>query len=490
MTLPRPLRLFLLTLRDLLLTVGPVLILAVAGVWFAYKWLNPTPPKRVVMITGPEQSGYAALGQQYRTELARHGVELVLKESGGSLDNFRALVGVPGEDRADDAPSFGFVQGGSFDPRDEEDQSLQALGSLFYEPVWLFYRADAVRKSAAYTHNQRREHADAADALPMSRKTLDNLVQLQGLTVNVGPEGSGGPKLFANLMAANRLKPESIQLKGLAPTPAVVALLDGEIDALLMVSAPESALVQMLLATPNIRLLDMVHAEAYARRFPFLSHVTLPRGIVEPSRDLPGRPMQMIAPTATLVARDDTHPALVQLMVQAAAEIHGRPGWFVRQGEFPSAKYNELPVAAEAKRFYTSGPPWAQRWAPFWIANLFDRMWVVLAALLAILIPLSRVVPPIYQFRVRSRIFRWYGKLREIEDRLAAEPPLTPDDRQQLLQQLDDIDSKVEHVSVPLSYAEELYALRSYIHWVKARVQGRPWATQAAPGPDSAAARA
>jgi hypothetical protein len=245
----------------------------------------------------------------------------------------------------------------------------------------------------------------------------------------------------------------------------VVDLLAGDLDAVVFASAPESLLVQMLLQTPGIALFDFGQADAYSRRFPFLTAVTLPRGVVDLARDLPPRDVRLVAPTATLVARRGTHPALIQLFVQAAQQIHGGAGWFQRKGDFPSAAGTELPLAKEAQRFYAAGTPVLQRYLPFWLANLLERMWPVLVTIVAILIPLSRMLPPLYQFRIRSRIFRWYAQLREVEDGVGKRPAAT------LLDELQAIEARVESVNVPLSYADELYSLRSHIQMVGNRLR-------------------
>jgi hypothetical protein len=215
-----------------------------------------------------------------------------------------------------------------------------------------------------------------------------------------------------------------------------------------------------------VKLYEFAQAEAYARRLPFLSPVVLPRGVMDIAGNLPARDLPMIATTTTLVAREGTHPALLQLFVQAAHKIHGGTGWLARAGQFPSAQNTELPLAKEAERYYRNGPPLLQRYLPFWLANLVDRMWVVLVSIIAVLIPLARVVPPLYEFRVRSRVFRWYRQLREIEDSLRTKKA-TP---AELLGEVNKLDAKAQHVAVPLSYADELYSLRSHIQMVRERL--------------------
>ena len=444
--MPATLRHTLLSFRDLLVTAGPFLLLVAALLAVAYWMLDPAPPKRVVLATGPDQGAYAEFGRRYVQALKEYGITVELRRTQGAAENLKLL-----EDPASGV-DIAFVQGGAGEARpgaaeSETDDQLLSLGSLFYEPVWLFYREDAA---------QRLLHAP----------TLNALAQLPGWRLNIGAPGSGAPNLMLRLLEANRIELGSLNLLRLEQTPAVVALLGGDIDALVFASAPESLMVQMLLQTPGIRLYDFAQADAYARRFAFLSPVTLPRGVVDLAGDVPPQDIRLVAPTATLVAKKATHPALIQLFVQAARQIHGGAGWFQRKGDFPSMRNTERPLAKEAQRFYENGPPLLQRWLPFWLANLVDRMWPVLVTLVAVLIPLSRTVPPLYQFRVRSRIFRWYGQLRALENAIGSRP------NGELLRELDGIEQRVEHVSVPLSYADELYSLRTHIQMVGNRLRG------------------
>jgi TRAP-type uncharacterized transport system substrate-binding protein len=350
------------------------------------------------------------------------GVDIVLAQGGGEPD-------APNTGRAKDMPDTGLV----------------SLGSVFYEPVWLFYREDAARR------------------LTRSPE-LTRLGQLAGGTLNVGAPGSGAPPLLERLIAANAIGPDAIKLLHQATTPAVVDLLEGRLDALALASAPEALMVQMLLKTPGIRLMDFAQSEAYARRFPFMSSVVLPRGVVDLATDQPPQDVHLIAPTATLVARDTLHPALVQLFVQAAQQVHGGAGWFQRKGDFPNPSNAERPIAAEAQRYYRSGPPWLQRYLPFWLANLADRMWLAMVGIIAVLIPLARVLPPLYEFRIRRRVFRWYAQLRAVEEARGQRPAA------ELLADLADIEQRVDHIQVPLSYADELYALRGHIDMVRQRL--------------------
>jgi TRAP-type uncharacterized transport system substrate-binding protein len=440
--MPQSLRHTLLSARDLLVATGPFVLIALLLLVLAYWWLDPQPPRKVVLATGAEQGAYAEFGKRYAALLKQHGITVELRNTQGAAENLALLRD------ADSGVDIAFAQGGADELRatgeDETDPDLVSLGSVFYEPVWLFYRSDAATRLLGSTQ-------------------FTNLNQLAGWRVNIGAPGSGVPNLMLRLLDANRIAPEALVLLRQPQTPAVMSLLAGEADALVFASAPESLMVQMLLKTPGIALFDFAQAEAYARRFPFMSPVMLPRGVVDLALDQPPADVRLVAPTATLVARESLHPALIQLFVQAARTVHGEAGWFQRKGDFPTARNTERRLAPEAERYYRNGPPLLQRYLPFWLANLVDRMWVVLVSIIAILIPLSRVVPPLYQFRIRSRVFRWYAQLQAIENDIGRRPVA------ELATELDAIEQRVAKVSVPLSYADGLYALRGHIGMVRRR---------------------
>lgn len=439
--MPRVVRETLISVRDLLAAWGPFIVIGIALLVLAYVLLDPTPPRKIVLGTGPEQSAYAEFGRRYAAELATYGIQVEVRQTVGSRNNLRLLR--DGKQAIDVA----FVQGGASErlPTEkdgEEAQNLMSLGALFFEPVWIFYRADSFKQG------------------------LTMLTGLRGKRVNTGAPGSGTPGIANRLLAANQIENEDFQRTRLPEQEAVIGLLEGQLDAIMIVSAPEAPYVQMLLQTPGIKLFEFAQAEAYARRYGFISPVVLPRGVANFALDVPPRDLQLIAPTTSLVAREGTHPAIVQLFVQAASRIHGAPGWIARAGEFPTAAHNEFPLAKDAERYYRNGPPLLQRYMPFWLANLVDRMWVALFSIVAVLIPLSRLVPPLYRLRVRSRVFRWYRNLRLIE----AEMEEKERSREELLVSLDKLEHRVSSITLPLGYTDELYVLRQHIDLVRARL--------------------
>lgn len=437
--MPKAIRNTLLSLRDLIASAGPFILLAAALLTLAYWWLDPNPPKRVTLATGPAQSAYAEFGARYAKALAANGIQVVLLPSEGSSSNLQMVR----EGKAD----LGFVQGGSGVRDASGDNTPISLGSLFVEPVWLFYRAESASK-----------------VTPTG--ILGSLTQLKGLRVNVGTAGDGVPNLMNALFDVNRIEPSSMTLSQLDQTSATVAFLNGELDALVFASAPESLMVQMLLQTPGIKLMDFAQNEAYSRRLPFLAAVSLPRGVVDLASDLPATDVRLVAPTTTLLAGPKVHPAILQLFSQASLSFHGGAGWFSRAHEFPNAANTEFPLAKEAERTIQNGVPLLQRYLPFSLANLMERMWLALGIIIAVLLPLSRIIPPLYEFRIRSRVFRWYGQLREIEGRLDSEPGSAT----ALVAELDQMEERVGKITVPLSYTDELYALRNHIQLVRRKM--------------------
>lgn len=453
----RPLRqtlvLWLLSLRDLLVSAGPVLLLALGVLVAAYAWLDPQPPRQVTLATGPAGSAYAEFGTRYAQALARQGIRVRLLATEGAQANLQAL--------RDGVADLAFVRGGSADPQADSEAGIASLGALFYEPVWVFHRTDATAGRAPA----------ATPSVAKEAPGMTRLTQLRGLRVNIDQPGSGVPELVQRLLAANAMGSDDIVASQLPPEAATEALLGGSLDALVLVSAPESPVVGRLLRAPRIALMDVARADAYARRFAFVQSVTLPRGVADLAADLPPHDVALLATTTSLLTREQTHPALRQLFAQAAQGLHGDTGWFNRARDFPNTRTSELPVSAEGDRAINGTPPFWQRYLPFWASNLLERMWLVIGGLIVLLLPLSRVVPPLYTYRVRQRVFRWYARLRRIEARLAEAPA----ERELLLNELDELDRLANQTTVPLAHTDELYALRGHIEAVRRRALARPY---------------
>ena len=408
-------------------------VAALALLAVAYQFVDPAPPSALRLATGGAGGAYRAFGERYREVLARHGVEVELVETTGSIENLRLLGdGDSGVDAA-------FVQGGT--AAGAARDGLVSLASLYYEPAWLFVR----------------------DSLPPG--PLGGLV---GRRVAVGPEGSGTRALALLLLAENGLGAGDVVVSPLGGAAALAALRAGEIDVWFAVAGARSGLVRQAAAAAGIRLHGLARAAAYERRHRFLSALVLPRGAFDLEADLPPRDTPLVSPTAALVARDDLHAALEYLLLEAAAEIHSAGGILEEPGAFPGPRGVDLPLAEAARRYFESGPPFLRRALPFWAANVIDRLAVLLVPLIAFALPLFRLVPAVYHWRARSRIYRWYRELRPLEAHVGA--GLAPGELDRALADLDRIRGEISRLSVPWAYADQLYQLRLHIDLVRAEL--------------------
>ncbi|MBS1143608.1 MAG: family transporter solute-binding subunit [Proteobacteria bacterium] len=423
----------LLSLRDLFATAWWIVLLAGIGFAVAYQFVEPAPPKKIVISTGSESGAYYQFAQRYAAILAKNGITLEVRSSAGSLENLDRLK--------NDEVQVGFVQGGVVppnpDPDAEDDSGLLSLGSVFYEPVWVFYRGD---------------------------KVLTRLTELKGKRIAIGQEGSGVRQLAQQLLEANEI-PAGNNLVPVAGLAAAEELQQGRIDAAFIIAAEKAPVVQVLLRSPGVKVMSFAQAGAYQRRFPFLTKLTFPQGVADLVRDFPPEDIKVLAPTANLIVRDDLHPALQTLLLQAASEVHGKSGFFQDAGEFPAYKDPMLPLSPEAARYFKSGAPFLQRYLPFWLAVLVDRLIVMLVPIFALLIPLLKVAPAIYNWRVRSKIFRIYGELKFLEEDLKHhfDPARLADYRSRL----DALDEEASTLHVPLGFTDLVYTLREHVNLVR-----------------------
>ncbi len=421
--------------RDFWNIALPSLALLLAAFWVAFQFVQPAPPSKVVMTSGSEGGAYDAYAGEYREILARNGIQVELRPSAGSVENLKRLKD------GNSGVSVGFVQGGVGKAGDDDE--LMSLASAYYEPLWVFYRGPEV----------------------------DRVARLRGRRIAIGPEGSGTRPLALQILKLAGIDAGNTVLVDLDARRAADTLRKGGVDAVMMVADPEAPLVADLLRDRDLKLMSFGQAEALSRHLPFLSHVVLPEGGIDFAANIPSRDVHLVAPTANLVVRDDLHPALLTLLMQAATEIHGDSGLLHRAGEFPSARGVDFAMSLDAERYLKSGPPFLQRHLPFWLAVLIDRMVVMLVPILAVLIPLVKLAPSAYAWRIKSRIYRWYGKLKVLEVDLAS--AANRDAVRELRSRLDEIERDVARIPTPLAFSEYLYNLRSHIDVVRARLERR-----------------
>ena len=416
--------------HEFLAIVGTLLLVALIVFGITYYFVWPAPPSTVVMTTGGEGRTYAALGERYRQILARSHVDLKLLPSSGPVENLRRL-----KDKSL-AVDVGFLQGGT--SSSTEAPNLLSLGSILYTPLWIFYRSD---------------------------ETFDDFSQLKGKRIAIG---SGERKFSLDLLKADYAADPPTVLFDLAGEAANKALKEGRVDAVITLGTADNIFVQDLLHSQNVKLMSISQAEAYTRVFPALSHVILPKGVVNPAKKLPASDIHLLSPTTNLVVRDTMHPALMYLLLDAAAEIHGGPGWVNKAGEFPAPKVQDFPLSDQAERFYKTGRPFLLDYLPFWVAVFLDRIIKILIPVAVILFPLMRIMPWLYSWRNRSKLYRWYGELKYLELEVSEHPQTNR--ISDYYAKLDYIEASVKKIKVPLAFYSELYILREHIELVRERV--------------------
>ena len=415
-------------MRDFLKFYAPIAILLIVGFAIASRYVNPAPPRHVRIASGSRQGAYAESAQRYREILARDGITLDVVMTSGSMENLELLQAQSG------GVDVAFVQGGTGSP---DTPGLLSLGSVFFEPLWVFVR----------------------DAVPARY-----LGDLAGRRLAVGVEGSGTRVLALQLLRASGI-PEGSNLRGMGGDEAVQALLKGAVDAAFFVTARPHPQLEPLLRTKRVRLMSFAQADAFAQRFRFLSKVILPEGRLDLSANIPAADVTLLAPAAALVAREDLHPAIIDRLIQAATEVHGGGHLFIVPGQFPSPRFVDIPINPDAVRYLTSGPTFFRRHLPFWAATMVERFMVLLIPIATLMLPLLRFAPPAYNWKVRRRINRWYKTLRDIEERAVA--AVAPAERADILKNLGKVEEDVGKLHVPLGYAESHYHLRTHIQFVR-----------------------
>lgn len=395
--------------------------------------LRTMPPSTITMATGSEGGAYHEVGKFYRNILARSGVELRLQATGGSVENLELLR------NPRSGVSVALVQSGN--ARESDINVIQSLGTLFYEPLWLFYRS-AVRP-----------------------RDIDTL---QGLKVSVGPEGSGSRVVALELLKRSGADRHVTELLSLTPQVAADKLLGGEIDAALMQLSWDSPVVRRLLADESIELASFRHADAYVALLPYLSKVTLPAGVADLARNRPANDTTLVAARASLVVQKELSTAIQYLLLNTAVQIHSGPGIFQQAGQFPAAEAIDIPLSDEALQFYKSGRPFLNNFMPFWMAALVGRLLVVLIPLIGVLYPLMRFMPAVYDWGMRRKITRIYGELRFLEAEMETRGPQF--DRAEAAERLDRLERQANQLKMPIAYASMLYLVRNHIALVRDRL--------------------
>ncbi len=410
-----------------------LVVLFITVLWASFSVLRPLPPKTVIMVTGAEGGAYRKIGARYRDILAEEGIELQLLSTAGSLENLAKL-----NDRSAGV-SVGLLQGGITGEKESPD--LETLGTVFYEPLWIFHRNEIKG---------------------------DDLALLKGRRISIGPEGSGTRALALELLARNGIDRNYAELLPLSTRETAEELLEGKIDAAILMASWQSPVVRQLLADESLKLAESPRVDAYVALYPYLNKLLLPAGVGDLARNLPPEDVSLFATKASLVVRRDMHPAIKFLLLDAAEQINAGPGIFQKAGEFPAAESIDLPLSKEARQFYKSGRPFFQQYLPFWLAVQVNRLLIILIPLLGLMYPLLRFMPFVYDWSMRRKIYRLYGELWLLEHELETSDRVYS--ASDMNAKLDRLEEKAGHLHLPKAYVDMLYRLREHIILVRERM--------------------
>jgi hypothetical protein len=403
----------------------------------ALAWVvRSAPPHTVVITSGPDGSSFRRYADEYQKRLAEHGITLEILPSQGSSENLQRLQSGP--KRVD----LGFVQGGL--DKDVKLDGLMSLGSVAYQPLWVFYR---------------------------SPTPLGRLSELAGQRIATGAYGSGTHQLALTLLAANGITGDPTIMVDLDANAAAAGLLAGRLDAVFLMgdSAPAQTL-RNLVRSPEVQVFNFHQADAYTRRFTYLNRMVLPEGAIDLGKNLPAQETLLIGPTVELVAREDLNPALSDLVLEVAKEVHGKAGLLQKRGEFPAPLEHEFRISDDARVFYKSGMGILYRtFHSFWLASMLNRVLVAIVPLALVLIPTLRLLPVAYRWSIQLKIYRCYRPLLRLERDSTG--PLDDRKVEELLHRLGEIEAEVDRLKVPASFADQFYVLRGHIAFVRERLK-------------------
>ncbi len=422
------------SLKDLFFSASPSVLIGLTIIAVTLHYITPAPPQKIVIATGDGEGDYSTFAKMYRDILKNDGVELEVRNTKGAVENLEKL----------NDPTSGvqvaFVQDGVGSAETSPDVS--SLGSLYYEPIWIFYPS----------------------TIPVTHRLND----LAGKRIAIGISGSGTQFLVQRLLRAAGVDVKTAKFLKMGNVDAATALHDHTVDFGFFMAPIDDPLVSKLARDSSMQLLNLDQAEAISRQNPYLHHLVLPHGTIDLKRGIPATDVDMVAPTATLLVRDDIHPSMSYLLLHAVAQVHDDPGVFEKRKEFPTDNNYEFPLSDEAARYYKTGLPFWQKYLPYWAASILDRFLVLILPLLALLYPIVKAIPNIYRWRIRTRIYQHYGELKFLETQLN---PLSGEESlHQFYSKLDDIEDRVNQMKVPLEFSEHIYSLRGHIDLVRARL--------------------
>ena len=376
--------------------IFPILLSLVAVFYIVFLFIEPAPKKELTIATSSKDSTYYTTALKYQALLAKQNVKLHILETSGSVENLDLL----NSKKADIA----FVQAGIIDAND--NVNVESLASVYYEPLWIFYK------------NQGYE--------------IEYLVELINKKISIGVIGSGTQYLAIQMLVENGITTDNASLVMDSPTSSKDKLINGEIDVMFLVSSPSSPTVVELLSDPTIELLNVKRVKAYNQKYKFLSSLVLHEGTIDLYKNLPSENKNMLSTTANLVCKKGLNEELIRIFLKQIKLVHNEQSIFEAQDQFPSLEYLDTEINEEAQNYLTKGDSWLESIFPFWIASQIDRLKLLLIPLLTLLFPLFKGVLPLYRWTIRSKIYKWYKRLDDLENSNATKREELQENKQKL----------------------------------------------------------
>jgi len=418
---------------ELLKASLPSIVFILIALAIGIKYIDPAPPKKIVIATDIPGSDYASFAYLYREYLKKEGIILEIHQSKGDVENLQLLKD------ENSGVDMAFIQDGIANK--EGAGTLLSLGSLYYDPVWIFCRC---------------------------KNQVSHLSELKGMKIAVGKAGGGSHVISTSILEASGVNDKNSTIIPSGEDEAEQAILKGKVDVAILVDVPTSPYIREILDDESIQLVNLDEAEAFTRQYRYLHHLALPEGSINLERNIPSHDVQLLSPVVTLVTRGDVHPALIYLMLKTISQVHGGWGTLNKENEFPSDKDTDFPLSDQAASFYKSGLPFLDKYLPFWAATFVNRTLIIIVPLLAILIPLTKIIPTVYIWLIKMKLFRYYGELRFLETQLRESTQ--EKNHQEFLQMLNEIEEKVNELKLPVSFSQHIYELRSHIELVRTKL--------------------
>ncbi len=421
--------------KQFFIEAWPLVTLLVIGLGIAVWLAKPAPPKRIQMATGSVGGSYEILAKKYADYFALHGVTIDLVRTSGAEENIARIKD------SKDPLQAAFVQSGLID--EQLSQGLLSLGSVGYEPIWFFYRNDLIDRKFINSEN------------------------FLTYPIAIGEPGSGTYHQVMNLIRINEYKDTS-GLRAISNTEGVKAFQNGEVLSIILIDGMESKNVQALLNDPRASLVEFKRAAGYTRLLPFYHTLTIPQGALSLPRNEPPHDMQLIASTTNLIIDKSLHPAIQLLFLQAASKINGGRSFFAKYGEFPAYKDSVTPESDVAKSYFQKGPPTLLEYLPFWLAEFFDRLLILILPLFAFCYPIIKSMPSYRLNRAKARINDVYLDLKQVELEIRENFVLAEADA--YIAKINEIDDRAATLRVPRSLMSDYFSLRSSIDFVRTTI--------------------